>query len=61
VSRHQEVFASDIEIENLYHVQCFQILLGDQGDGDVKDIDFVLLDEMKQESRGPSNISNRTV
>ena len=46
---HVDVVGGDIEIELLHRVEVRVVLLGDEGDGDVVDIDFVLLDEMQQE------------
>jgi hypothetical protein len=46
---HQEVLPSDIQVENLYQLEIFQILLRDEGDGDIEDIQFVLLNKMEQQ------------
>ena len=48
-SRHDQKFSGDVEIQALHHLQRRQVLLGDGGDRNVADTDFILLDQMKQQ------------
>ena len=46
--RHDEVFARDTQIELPHRVDVGEILLRDEGDGDVEDVDLMRLDEVEQ-------------
>ena len=47
--RHHQELPGDVEVELLHHLEVAQVLLGDEHDGDVVDVDFVLLDEVQQQ------------
>jgi hypothetical protein len=46
---HQKVLPGNVQVQNFHQLEIFQILLGDEGDGNVEDIQFILLDEMEQQ------------
>jgi hypothetical protein len=50
---HVDVVGRDLEVELLHRVEVERVLLGDQDDGDVVDVDLVLLDEMQQQVERP--------
>ena len=51
-SRHHEKFAGHAEIQFLHHRQIVQILLSNQRNGNIVDVDLVLLDEVQEEIEG---------
>jgi hypothetical protein len=50
---HQEVFPGDIQVENFHQLEILQILLRNEGDGDIEDVQFVLLNKMEQQVKRP--------
>ena len=46
---HADELAGHVEVDLLHRLERLQILLGDQGDGDVEDVDLVLVDEVQQQ------------
>jgi MFS family permease len=52
-SRHHEIFAGQVDIEILHQHDVFDVLLADEGDGDVLDVELVLLNEVEQQIEGP--------
>ena len=52
-SRQNEVLAGQIEIEGLHHLEMGQVLLRDEGHGDVVDVELVLPDQVKEKIERP--------
>ena len=50
--RHDEELARDFHVQRLEGAEVGQVLLGDSGDGDVPDLDPLLLHQMEQEIEG---------
>ena len=47
--RHHQVLAGDVDAHGPHHGQVLEKLLGDEPDGDVEDVELVLLDQVQQE------------
>ena len=50
---HQEVFAGQIDVQRLRRVHVLEVPVGDEADGDVEDVELVLLDEREQQIERP--------
>ena len=59
--RHDEVLARDTQIELPHRVDVGEILLGDEGDGDVEDVDRMRLDEVQQKIEGTFELTDLEV
>ena len=44
-----EELARHVQVQRLHQVEVRQVLLGDEGDGDVEDVQLVLADQVEQE------------
>jgi len=51
--RQHQVLSGEVEIEGLHHLEMLEILLRDEGHGDVVDVELVLLDQVQQKIEGP--------
>jgi hypothetical protein len=49
---HEEVLPGHIQVENFHQLEILQILFRDEGNRDIEDVQFVLLDKMEQEVEG---------
>jgi len=49
---HDEVLPRQVQVQGTHAIQGGEVLFRDQGDGDVGDVDLVLLDEMEQKVQG---------
>ena len=56
VGRHLHEFAGDLQIHALHLVQPGQILVGDLGDADIADLDFILLKQHQDQAQGALEI-----
>ena len=59
--RHDEVFACDTQIQLPHRVDVGEILLRDEGDGDVEDVDLMRLDEVEQKIEGTFELTDLKV
>ena len=51
--RHHEVLARDVEVHQLHHGQVFEVLLRHEADGDLQDVQLVLLAEVQEQIERP--------
>ncbi len=49
---HKKIFSGDIQIEDPHQFEILQILLRDEGNGDIGDVQFVFVDQMKEQVEG---------
>ena len=57
--RHQEVLAGEVQVERARRLHVLDVLPGDEGDGNVQDVQLVLLDEREQEIERPLELRQR--
>ncbi len=50
---HQEILAGQIDVQRLRLVHVLEVPVGDEADGDVEDVELVLLDEREQQIERP--------
>jgi hypothetical protein len=59
--RHVDVIGGHVEAQLLHGVEITGVLLGDESDGDVVDVDLVLLDQVQQQVERPVKRRQRDV
>jgi hypothetical protein len=50
---HQKKLPGNVQVQVFHQLQVFQVLLGDGRDGDVVNIDLILLDQIQKQVHGP--------
>ena len=51
--RHQQVLSRDVEVEVLHHAEVREVPVGDEGDGEVEDLELVLLNQVQEQVERP--------